>query len=98
VLLIDEVIGGGDQEFQVRCLEKIRGFQRDGKTILLTSHSLDLVKKLCQRVLWLERGRVVAIGDAEEIIAAYLEQHAKTPASSAPGAKSDVPTRRSARV
>ena len=98
VLLIDEVIGVGDREFQARCLEKISGFQRDGKTVLLASHSLELLQMLCQRALWLERGRVVAIGEAEEIVVAYRDQHLKASADSVPGAKSDPHKERSARV
>jgi len=95
VLLIDEVIGVGDEEFRARCLEKIRAFQRDGKTILLASHSLELLKMLCQRAMWLERGRVVEIGEPEEIVAAYQGTRSDSAHSSA---KTDVPTKRSARV
>jgi ABC-type polysaccharide/polyol phosphate transport system ATPase subunit len=71
ILLVDEVIGAGDQDFYVKCLDKIRGLQRDGKTMLLASHSLSLVGMLCQRALWLDHGRVVRIGPATEVVAAY---------------------------
>ncbi len=73
ILLIDEVIGTGDQNFFGKCLDKIRQFQREGKTILLASHSLELLTTLCQRALWLERGRVVTIGPVEAVAAAYHE-------------------------
>jgi ABC-type polysaccharide/polyol phosphate transport system ATPase subunit len=71
VLLVDEVIGVGDQTFHAKCLEKIRALQAQGKTIVLASHSLDLVAKLCQKALWLDHGRVVAIGAAQAVVAAY---------------------------
>jgi ABC-type polysaccharide/polyol phosphate transport system ATPase subunit len=72
ILVIDEVIGVGDEAFSAKCLEKIRGFQRAGKTILLASHSLEHMKMLCQRALWLDHGRAMAIGGVAEVIAAYL--------------------------
>jgi ABC-type polysaccharide/polyol phosphate transport system ATPase subunit len=71
VLLMDEVIGLGDQAFYARCLEKIRDFQRQGKTIVLASHSVELLTMLCQRALWLDRGRVVQLGASSQVAAAY---------------------------
>jgi lipopolysaccharide transport system ATP-binding protein len=71
ILLVDEVIGAGDQEFYAKCLDKIQGFQREGKTMLLASHSLTLIGMLCQRAMWLDHGRVVKIGPAAEVAAAY---------------------------
>lgn len=71
VLLIDEVLGVGDQGFYVKCLEKIRSFQNAGKTIMLASHSVDLITMLCQSALWIEKGRVVMQGPAAEVVAAY---------------------------
>jgi ABC-2 type transport system ATP-binding protein len=71
VLLIDEVLGVGDQAFYAKCLEKIRTFQSAGKTIVLASHSAELITMLCQQALWIERGRVVMQGPAGEVVAAY---------------------------
>lgn len=71
VLLIDEVLGVGDQEFYTKCLAKIRGFQSEGKTIMLASHSAELITMLCQKALWIDRGRVVMQGPAAEVVAAY---------------------------
>jgi len=71
LLLINEVLGVGDQAFFARCMEKIRSFQAGGKTIVLASHSVDLLTMLCQKALWLERGRIVIQGAAAEVIAAY---------------------------
>jgi lipopolysaccharide transport system ATP-binding protein len=71
ILLIDEVIGVGDQEFSLKCLDKIRQFQRAGKTILLATHGLELITSLCQRAIWLDRGRVVKAGPAQSVADAY---------------------------
>jgi ABC-type polysaccharide/polyol phosphate transport system ATPase subunit len=71
ILLMDEAIGLGDQAFYQRCLEKIREFQREGKTMIVASHALALMTMLCQKALWLDHGRVVRFGPAEEVAAAY---------------------------
>ncbi len=71
ILIIDEVIGVGDEAFYEKCLEKIRSFQRAGKTILLASHALDQMKELCQRALWLDHGRVMRIGPVAEVVQDY---------------------------
>ena len=71
IMLIDEVLGMGDREFMARCLDKIRGFQRQGRTILLASHSAELITMLCERALWIEHGRVVRSGPAADVVAAY---------------------------
>jgi ABC-type polysaccharide/polyol phosphate transport system ATPase subunit len=71
ILLIDEVIGVGDQAFYAMCLKKIRSFQENGKTIVLASHSTELITMFCNQALWIERGRVVEQGPAAEVVAAY---------------------------
>lgn len=71
LLLIDEVLGLGDQAFYARCLERIKGFQRAGKTIVLASHSSELIKLLCQKALWIERGQIFKQGPAAEVVDAY---------------------------
>jgi len=63
VLLIDEVLAVGDEAFSRKCLDKIGEFRRRGKTILIVSHSLGLVEKMCDDVLWLRRGKVEGRGD-----------------------------------
>lgn len=71
VLLIDEILAVGDQEFQRKSTEKIEQFRREGRTILVVSHSLGLVQQLCDTVVWLEKGHVKTMGPAAEVIAAY---------------------------
>lgn len=72
VLLVDEVLAVGDQGFTLKCLDKFAEFRRRNKTILLVTHSLDLVEKLCDRALWLDAGKTRAEGDPRRSVAAYV--------------------------
>ena len=63
ILLVDEVLAVGDEAFQQKCLAKIEEFQSEGRTILLVSHSLDLVEKVCTRSIVMDHGRVRFAGD-----------------------------------
>ena len=73
VLLIDEVLSVGDTEFQRRCLGKMREVAGGGRTVLLVSHSLETIRSLCQRAVWLDGGRVQAAGGAVEVSRSYEE-------------------------
>ena len=73
VLLIDEVLAVGDEAFVHKCLDKIAEFKRRGKTILLVSHSLDSVRRLCDRVVWMKDGSIEQAGDPPKIVDAYLQ-------------------------
>ena len=72
VLLIDEVLAVGDEAFTRKCLDKIGEFRRRGKTIVLVTHSLGLVEKMCDDVLWLRQARVADRGDPKRVVDAYL--------------------------
>jgi ABC-type polysaccharide/polyol phosphate transport system ATPase subunit len=72
VLLIDEVLAVGDEAFTRKCLDKIGEFRRRGRTILLVTHSLGLVEKMCDEVLWLRHGRHADHGDPKRVVDAYL--------------------------
>jgi len=71
ILLIDEILSVGDQEFQQKSSQKIEQFRREGRTIVVVSHSLGLVQQLCKEVIWLDKGRIKQRGSAAEVIAAY---------------------------
>ncbi len=71
VLVVDEVLAVGDEAFAHRCLDTIADFSRRGRTIFFVSHSLSLVEELCDRVLYLDHGRVRALGDPKETLARY---------------------------
>src|SRR5499427_7605109 len=72
VLLVDEVLAVGDEGFTHKCLDKFGEFKRRGKTILLVTHSLDLVKRFCDEAIWLDEGQALASGDPKRIVGAYL--------------------------
>jgi ABC-type polysaccharide/polyol phosphate transport system ATPase subunit len=72
VLLVDEVLAVGDEAFTHKCLEKFADFKRRGKTIILVTHTLDLVTRLCDEALWLDRGKARAHGDPKRVVDAYL--------------------------
>jgi len=74
VLLVDEVLSVGDEAFQKKCAGKIDEIRRAGKTILLVSHALDAVRDLCERCLFLEEGRMVALGEADQVVEEYLQR------------------------
>jgi lipopolysaccharide transport system ATP-binding protein len=73
ILVVDEALAVGDQHFQAKCAERIDRFVRRGGTLVFCSHNLYQVKKLCQRALWLEHGRVVQYGAAAAICDAYAD-------------------------
>jgi ABC-type polysaccharide/polyol phosphate transport system ATPase subunit len=73
VLLVDEVLAVGDEAFAHRCLRRIEELLSQGKTLLFVSHSLGLVEDLCDRVLWLEKGRFKALGGARRVVDAYRQ-------------------------
>jgi len=71
VLLVDEVLAVGDAEFQERCFRKIEEFKRDGVTIFVVSHDLRALRRVCDRVLWIEKHRIKMDGPALEILNRY---------------------------
>ncbi len=72
ILLIDEVIAVGDEEFQRRCFDHLYALRRKGVTIVLVSHASGLVESLCDEVTWLERGVVQMTGPAQEVVRGYI--------------------------
>ena len=72
VLLVDEVLAVGDEGFTHKCLDKFAEFKRSNKTILLVTHSLNLIERFCDEALWLDEGRAMAHGDPKRVVGAYL--------------------------
>jgi ABC-2 type transport system ATP-binding protein len=68
ILLVDEVLAVGDEQFQRKCIDKIKEFQQQGRTIIIVSHALDQIDELCDRVVLMDRGRVAFDGDAATAI------------------------------
>src|SRR5271166_4596053 len=73
VLLIDEVLAVGDERFQQKCLERVHEFQRDGRTIVVVSHSADVMRQVCDRVVVMEAGKVVTFAPPGEAIRAFRD-------------------------
>jgi ABC-2 type transport system ATP-binding protein len=73
VLLVDEVLAVGDEAFQRKCLDRIKQFQRDGRTILLVTHAPDLVRQICNEVAVLDQGRLVTMGEPADAVRIFRE-------------------------
>jgi lipopolysaccharide transport system ATP-binding protein len=73
IFLVDEALAVGDMEFQQKCLAKFREFKRQGKSIVLVSHNMDLVNAFCEKALYLQGGETRAFGPSEEITSRYIE-------------------------
>lgn len=75
VLVMDEVLSVGDVGFQQKCLDKMHEIRNQGRTILFVSHAMSAVTRLCQRVILLDKGQVIADGPANEVVNAYLGEN-----------------------
>ncbi|MCI8588550.1 MAG: ABC transporter ATP-binding protein [Bacilli bacterium] len=73
ILLIDEILAVGDQHFQEKCFSKLQELKDSGKTIVIVSHSLDSIKKLCDRAVWVHNGEVCSDGVCSKVIEEYLK-------------------------
>jgi len=73
ILLVDEILAVGDTAFQAKCIAKMEEFKKEGVTTLFVSHSMDAVKKFCQRVIYLKEGKVIFDGDVNEGVNKYLK-------------------------
>ena len=73
VLIIDEVVAVGDEEFQLRCFSHLESLRSQGVTIVLVSHDLGMMRANCDRMAWLNRGLLAAEGDPSDVVNAYLD-------------------------
>jgi ABC-type polysaccharide/polyol phosphate transport system ATPase subunit len=73
ILLIDEVLSVGDEEFSQKCIAKIQEMKYRGVTLVFVTHQLGQVRDLCDRALWLDHGRVAAVGDPVRVVDEYLQ-------------------------
>lgn len=71
VLLLDEIMSVGDEEFKARCNSRIDSFRKAGATVVVVSHGLATIEELCSRAIFLDKGLVQAMGPATEVLAAY---------------------------
>lgn len=91
VLILDEVMAVGDQAFNRKCQTRFEHFRDAGTTVLLVSHSPEVVKSACSRCLWLNAGKLVADGRPSDVMGAYLESTGAPSAAPAPLATSLAP-------
>lgn len=73
ILLIDEILAVGDQHFQDKCFEKLEELKKSDKTIVIVSHSLGSIQKLCNRAIWLYDGEIRDDGDTKKVIDEYIK-------------------------
>ena len=73
ILIVDEILSVGDLAFQKKSENKMKSMISGGTTVLFVSHSIEQIKKLCDRVVWLEHGKVQKIGPADEMCTKYQE-------------------------
>jgi ABC-2 type transport system ATP-binding protein len=74
ILLVDEVLAVGDEAFQRKCLDKVRTFQSEGRTIVVVTHAADLVRPMCDRAAALDHGHLVIEGDPNDVIREFRER------------------------
>lgn len=73
VLLIDEILAVGDQHFQDKCFDKLIELKKAGKTIVIVTHSMDQVKKFCDRAVWLYKGKIRRDGKVKDVLEEYIK-------------------------
>ena len=74
ILLIDEILSVGDEHFQNKCYEKMRELKSEGKTMVFVTHSMQTVKQLCDRAVWLCDGKIKMDGSTEEVVEEYIKE------------------------
>jgi ABC-type polysaccharide/polyol phosphate transport system ATPase subunit len=72
ILLIDEVLAVGDAEFKEKSAKRIKEMMNDAGTVLIASHSLGLLKQICNRAILVEKGKITRTGTPQEIVSAYM--------------------------
>src|SRR5436189_5668487 len=93
VLLVDEVLAVGYLAFQKKCMDRIRALKEKGCTLLLVSHDTEQTRAICDRLLWLRGGRIVALGPTEEVLSGYVNELANETRRRTPDAANVSSTR-----
>jgi lipopolysaccharide transport system ATP-binding protein len=84
ILLVDEVLGVGDADFLKKSADAIREISKSNKTVVIVSHNNQLVRSLCDRVVWIENGHTQGVGSTESILEQYQQAHAAVAAKGVP--------------
>ena len=77
ILIVDEILSVGDYQFRKKCEQRMTQMLSGGTTLLYVSHSIDEIKRLCDHVIWLDKGNARMIGNVNEICDVYMSQHSK---------------------
>lgn len=93
VLLVDEVLAVGDEQFQRRCAEKFSELRRSGRTIVIVSHALGSMESMCDSVAWLDQGSLREVGRASDVVDEYLRSVGSDPAQAGGARWGDGPVR-----
>jgi len=93
ILLIDDALATGDAAFRRRSEARIRKLRDEAGTVFLVSHGLGVVRESCTRAIWLENGRIVMDGPADDVVDAYQEKHDPGERTARPNARSGVASR-----
>lgn len=93
ILVVDEALATGDREFKDKAAARIREIRQSAGTVFMVSHSESTITSLCDRALWMDRGRLVMDGPAEEVVAAYRDKygHARRTRKPAPRSRTEKP-------
>ncbi|MDJ0533788.1 MAG: ABC transporter ATP-binding protein [Xenococcaceae cyanobacterium MO_207.B15] len=73
ILILDEILSVGDESFRNKCEQKMQDFWKDHVTILLVSHSMELIQNSCRKSIWVNQGKIEAMGDTEQVIGCYMK-------------------------
>lgn len=75
IFLMDEALSAGDASFREKCAKVFEDYRADGKSFMIAAHSFDMIEKFCDRVLWLNKGKVTAFGDTETVLEDYRKAY-----------------------
>ncbi len=73
ILILDEVLSVGDVSFKNKCTQRMEEFWQDHVTVLLVSHSMELIRKNCHKTIWMDKGRIKMIGETNDVVDEYLQ-------------------------
>ncbi len=75
ILIVDEVLAVGDAAFQSKCMGKMGEVARHGRTVVFVSHNMSAINRICQRAVWVDKGRIQRVGPTDEVVRKYLTTH-----------------------
>ena len=71
ILIVDEILAVGDAAFQKKCEKRMHDMMNGGTTVILVSHSSETVRKICRHAAWINKGRLMCVGESEEVLERY---------------------------